>query len=168
MTFSFSAASPLYPSLMPRLVDPLWFKSDVPQDENVELSKVEKEHSDWLKSIGEKEIGFPPIGKNGNDEETDEDEEEDDDNDNDDNDDSVSHDEEDDAEMDGMNLNWKSLSNSIKYISPDYIDIEVHFLRKTRIWTKYYCWRAMFSGLSSLGVPGVPWHPQILADQLQL
>ena len=62
MTFSFSAASPLYPSLMPRLVDPLWFKSDVPQDENVELSKVEKEHSDWLKSIGEKEIGFPPIG----------------------------------------------------------------------------------------------------------
>ena len=63
MTFSLSAASPLYPSLMPRLVDPLWFKSDVPQDENVELSKVEKEHSDWLKSIGEKEIGFPPIGK---------------------------------------------------------------------------------------------------------
>ena len=24
------------------------------------------------------------------------------------------------------------------------------------------------SGLSSLGVPGVPWHPQILADQLTL
>ena len=23
-------------------------------------------------------------------------------------------------------------------------------------------------GLSSLGVPGVPWHPQILADQLTL
>ena len=64
MTFSLSAASPLYPSLMPRLVDPLWFKSDVPQDENMELSKVEKEHSEWLKSVGEKEIGFPPIGKN--------------------------------------------------------------------------------------------------------
>ena len=26
----------------------------------------------------------------------------------------------------------------------------------------------MFSGLSSLGVPGVPWHTQILADQLTL
>ena len=24
------------------------------------------------------------------------------------------------------------------------------------------------AGLSSLGVPGVPWHPQILADQLTL
>ena len=64
MTFSLSAASPLYPSLMPRLVDPLWFKSDVPQDENVELSKVEKEHTEWLKSIGDKEIGFLPIGTN--------------------------------------------------------------------------------------------------------
>lgn len=105
MTFSLSAASPLYPSLMPRLVDPLWFKSDVPQDENVELSKVEKEHAEWLKSIGDKEIGFLPIGKTGQDESEEDDEEEDDDNDNDDNDDSVSHDEEDDAEMDGMNLN---------------------------------------------------------------
>ena len=26
----------------------------------------------------------------------------------------------------------------------------------------------MVSGLSSLGVPGVPWHTQILADQLNL
>ena len=24
------------------------------------------------------------------------------------------------------------------------------------------------AGVSSLGVPGVPWHPQILADQLPL
>ena len=44
-------------------------------------------------------------GKTGQDESEEDDEEEDDDNDNDDNDDSVSHDEEDDAEMDGMNLN---------------------------------------------------------------
>ena len=26
----------------------------------------------------------------------------------------------------------------------------------------------MYAGLSSLGVPGVPWHTQILADQLTL
>ena len=26
----------------------------------------------------------------------------------------------------------------------------------------------LFTGLSSLGVPGVPWHTQILADQLTL
>ena len=26
----------------------------------------------------------------------------------------------------------------------------------------------LFAGLSSLGVPGVPWHTQILADQLTL
>ena len=62
MTFSLSASNPLYPSLMPRLVDPLWFKSDVPIDENVELSRLEKEHSEWLKSIGEKDTGLLPIG----------------------------------------------------------------------------------------------------------
>lgn len=100
MTFSLSASTPLYPSLMPRLVDPLWFKSDVPQDENVELSKLEKEHSEWLKSIGEKDTGLLPIGKTSPETDEDDEEDDDDDNDNDDNDDSVSHDEEDDAEMD--------------------------------------------------------------------
>ena len=98
MTFSLAASTPLFPSLMPRLVDPLWFRSDVPQDENVELSRMEKEHSEWLKSIGNRENEMLPIGKTSP--ETDEDEDDDDDDDNDDNDDSVSHDEEDDAEMD--------------------------------------------------------------------
>ena len=32
--------------------------------------------------------------------------------------------------------------------------------------TMYY--RMYYAGLSSLGVPGVPWHTQILADQLTL
>ena len=36
----------------------------------------------------------------------------------------------------------------------------VHFLLAT--------WPICISGVSSLGVPGVPWHPQILADQLTL
>merc|ERR1711863_91182 len=97
MTFSLSASNPLFPSLMPRLVDPLWFKVDAPQDENAELTKLEKEHSDWLKSIGERDTALLPIGKTSP--ETDEDSEDDDDNDDDDNDES-SHDEDDDAEMD--------------------------------------------------------------------
>lgn len=62
MTFTLSSSNPLFPSLMPRLVDPLWFKSDVPEDENIELSKMEKEHSEWLKSIGEKDTNLIPIG----------------------------------------------------------------------------------------------------------
>merc|ERR1712223_765615 len=92
MTFSLSASNPLFPSLMPRLVDPLWFKVDAPQDENAELTKLEKEHSDWLKSIGERDTALLPIGKTSP--ETDEDSEDDDDN------DESSHDEDDDAEMD--------------------------------------------------------------------
>ena len=63
MTFSLSASNPLFPSLMPRLVDPLWFKVDTPQDENAELTKLEKEHADWLKSIGERDTALLPIGK---------------------------------------------------------------------------------------------------------
>lgn len=45
MTFSISASNPLFPELTPRLVDPLWFKVDPQQDENAELTKLEKEHS---------------------------------------------------------------------------------------------------------------------------
>ena len=61
MTFSLSSI-PTNSSLTPRLVDPLWLKVDVPKDENSELSKLEKEHVDWLKSLGEKDLGLLPIG----------------------------------------------------------------------------------------------------------
>merc|ERR1711997_592452 len=100
MTFSLSASNPLFPSLMPRLVDPLWFKVDAPQDENAELTKLEKEHSDWLKSIGERDTALLPIGKTSPETDEDSEDDDDDDNDSDDNDDSVSHDEDEDAEMD--------------------------------------------------------------------
>ena len=43
--------------------------------------------------------------------------------------------------------------------------------KRTRIRNKQYSTKnVVHSGLSSLGVPGVPWHkhPQILADQLTL
>ena len=51
MTFSLSASNPLFPSLMPRLVDPLWFKVDAPQDENAELTKLEKEHAGKCRAL---------------------------------------------------------------------------------------------------------------------
>ena len=101
MTFSISASNPLFPELTPRLVDPLWFKVDPQQDENAELTKLEKEHSgrsqhtsfacisyvhelifiyffdsEMLKSIGERDTALLPIGKTS---ETDEDSEDDDD-----------------------------------------------------------------------------------------
>ena len=75
MTFSLSSI-PLNSSLTPRLVDPLWLRIDVPKDENSELTKMEKEHGDWLKSLGDRDLGLLPIGKTTP--ETDDDEEEDD------------------------------------------------------------------------------------------
>jgi len=97
MTFSLSSI-PLNSSLTPRLVDPLWLRIDVPKDENSELTKMEKEHGDWLKSLGDRDLGLLPIGKTTP--ETDDDEEEDDEEEGE-GDDSVSHDDEDDdAEMD--------------------------------------------------------------------
>ena len=62
MTFSLGASNPLFPSLMPRLVDPLWLKTDVPQDENQELKKLETDHVMWLRSLGEKDLNLLPIG----------------------------------------------------------------------------------------------------------
>ena len=34
--------------------------------------------------------------------------------------------------------------------------------------TFFYVWDQAYAGLSSLGMPGVPWHTQILEDQLTL
>ena len=36
------------------------------------------------------------------------------------------------------------------------------------MFTKFFRWGKANAGLSSLGVQEVPWHPQILADQLTL
>ena len=42
---SWSAYSPLYPSLTPRPADPLWFAVDRPVDDEAELAKEEAEHA---------------------------------------------------------------------------------------------------------------------------
>ena len=40
--------------------------------------------------------------------------------------------------------------------------------KQARLFIKWQTEVSQFTGLSSLGVPGVPWHTQILADQLTL
>ena len=84
MSFCLSASNPLFPSLLPRPVDPLWHKVDAPKDEDAELTKLEKEHDNWKKNIEEKTYQHPPIGKTSQENhEEDEMDDEEDDNDND-------------------------------------------------------------------------------------
>lgn len=112
MTFSLSASHPLFPSLLPRAVDPLWLKVDVPKDEDSELTKMEKEYEASMKALTKK-TQLPPIGTSSQDPPDDDDEmeeDDDDDNDNDDNEDSDSREEEDDVEME-MNFGQESPVN---------------------------------------------------------
>ncbi|XP_050429014.1 anaphase-promoting complex subunit 15B [Adelges cooleyi] len=98
---------PIYPTLTPSIVDPLWFSVDKAKNEDVELVQIESAHQTWLLSvvnkINDKDIPLP-IGKTATEiqEEEEEDDEEEEVNAS---DDSETHDEEeDDVEMvDGNN-----------------------------------------------------------------
>ena len=63
--FSVCGSQPLTPSLMPKLVDPLWYKIDVDvaKNEDAELERLEKEQESFVKSIKEKDCHLTPIGK---------------------------------------------------------------------------------------------------------
>ena len=63
MAFSTSSCQPLFPSLVPRLVDPLWHKVDVAKNEDAELEKLEKEQENIIKNVKEKDYHLTPIGK---------------------------------------------------------------------------------------------------------
>ncbi len=63
MAFSMSSCQPLFPSLVPRLVDPLWHKVDVAKNEDAELEKLEKEQENLIKNVKEKDYHLTPIGK---------------------------------------------------------------------------------------------------------
>ena len=62
MSFSLTGGLPLFPSLTPRVVDPL-YKLDVAKNEDAELVRLEKEHENFVKSIKEKDCHLTPIGK---------------------------------------------------------------------------------------------------------
>eukprot|EP00096_Caligus_rogercresseyi_P011369 TRINITY_DN4451_c0_g1_i1.p2 TRINITY_DN4451_c0_g1~~TRINITY_DN4451_c0_g1_i1.p2 ORF type:complete len:118 (+),score=59.71 TRINITY_DN4451_c0_g1_i1:47-400(+) len=115
---SYYSYKPFFPSLLPRLTDPLWHRVDTPKDEEAELSRLENETAQWFKGISERYGEITPIGKTNStepldDEEEEEEEDDDDDNDHDDHDDhgdSDSHEEDDDdIEMD-LNLALESPS----------------------------------------------------------
>lgn len=40
--------SPLFPDLMPKMVDPLWFSVDKPVNDDTELTQLEHEHTTWV------------------------------------------------------------------------------------------------------------------------
>ena len=43
-----SMAGPMFPSLLPKVADPLWFNVDKPCDDESELTKMEEEHAAWV------------------------------------------------------------------------------------------------------------------------
>ena len=40
---------PMFPSLLPKVADPLWFNVDKPCDDESELTKLEEEHAAWVR-----------------------------------------------------------------------------------------------------------------------
>ncbi|XP_044730598.1 anaphase-promoting complex subunit 15 isoform X1 [Chrysoperla carnea] len=92
-------AFPLFPSLMPKAIDSLWFNVDSPVDEDSELQELEVAHKAFRDSISQKNIDLVPIGKPAS-ENLEEEDEDDEDDDNDDDEESDSRDEEDEDEID--------------------------------------------------------------------
>ena len=78
---SWSVSSPMFPSMLPRPADPLWFSVDKPVDEEAELAKEEQEHTQTMQKIAQQGGDVTPIGKTSAEqfEENDDEDDEDDD-----------------------------------------------------------------------------------------
>ena len=46
--FGSEMSGPLFPDLLPRMTDPLWFSVDKPCDDEDEVSKLEEEQLEWV------------------------------------------------------------------------------------------------------------------------
>ncbi|CAH1401710.1 unnamed protein product [Nezara viridula] len=93
-------AIPLFPTLTPRIVDPLWFSVDKALNDETELIQLELEHRNWLTKISQKDSDLIPIGKTATEREEEEEEEEEDDDTNDDEESETQDDEDDEMEVD--------------------------------------------------------------------
>ncbi|XP_014251531.1 anaphase-promoting complex subunit 15B [Cimex lectularius] len=92
---------PLFPDLVPRIIDPLWFSVDSPCNDETELIQLEHEHKNWLAKITQKDADILPIGKTAIERGEEEEEDDDDDDDSNEEEESETQDEEDeDMEVD--------------------------------------------------------------------
>lgn len=42
---------PIFPTMIPNIVNPLWFSVDEPKNEDTELLRIESIHQNWVKLI---------------------------------------------------------------------------------------------------------------------
>jgi len=43
-----NAGIPIFPTMFPNIVDPLWFSVDEPKNEDTELIRIESFHQNWV------------------------------------------------------------------------------------------------------------------------
>ncbi|GAB1608241.1 anaphase-promoting complex subunit 15-like isoform X1 [Argonauta hians] len=112
---------PLFPSLVPKAVDPFWFPVDKPCLDESEISALEADYNNWAQSVGDKDNAIVPIGKTAQehyDEEEEEEEEEEVDDESDTNDDELDTDMVDDRDS-TEDFDFRGRRNSLNLVDMD-------------------------------------------------